>query len=140
MSGFVLRKNIIFDWSGSKFRIDRLHENGDVVLERFADGLISVITRQVLLTAYRKGEITAAVESGTSTPPIKVFSRPLDELSELVQQEVTRRRHYLQAICDAGHLVFTKAHLGPVIRHAAAEIGDPKPPSVTSIYRWHHRY
>ena len=59
MTGFGLRKNIVFDWSGSKFRIDRVNENGDVVLERLADGLISVLKRQVLLTEYSEGKILA---------------------------------------------------------------------------------
>jgi putative transposase len=141
MTGFGLRKNMVFDWSGSKFRIDRLHKNDDVVLERLADGSISVFKRQALLTEYREGKITAVSErEAGATPTVKVFSRPLDELSEVVQMEVTRRRHYLQAICDAGSVVFTKAHIEPLIQRVAAEIDDPKPPSTTSIYRWHLRY
>lgn len=141
MTGFGLRKNMVFDWSGSKFRIDRLHENGDVVLERLADSSISVLKRQVLLTEYYEGKIAAVAGCETSaTPTTRVFSRPLDELSKFVQLEVTRRRHYLQAICNAGSVVFTKAHLEPLILRAAAEIDDLKPPSTTSVYRWHLRY
>ena len=141
MTGFGLRKNIVFDWSGSKFRIDRVHENGDVVLERLADGLISVLKRQVLLTEYSEGKISASAASENDvTPKTKVFSRPLDELSKCVQLEVIRRRHYLQAICNAGNVVFTKSYLDPLILRAAAEINDPKPPSTTSVYRWHLRY
>jgi len=130
-----------FDWSGTGFRIDRLQANGDVLLERVEDGCISIVQREQLLAEYRQGNISARVSVSDSEPQAeKVFSRPLDELSQQVQQEAARRRHYLHAIIDHGRPVFTKDYLSPLILRAAAEIGDEKPPGVTSIYRWYRRY
>ena len=51
MTGFGFRKNILFSWSGANFRIERLHENGDVLLERSVDGVMSVQTRKGLSIA-----------------------------------------------------------------------------------------
>lgn len=141
MTGFGFRKNIVFSWSGANFRIERLHENGDVLLERTEDGVMSVQTRKGLLTNYREGKIAAVahVEIG-ATPAIRSFSRPLCELSTTVQHEAARRRHYLQSVCAAGHVVFTKTRLWPLILVAAAEINDAQPPSTTTVYRWYRRY
>jgi putative transposase len=141
MTGFGFRKNTVFSWSGTNFRIERLHENGDVLLERAGDGVMAVHTRKNLLTEYREGKIAAVAHVEIdATQTIKSFSRPLCELSGAVQQEAARRRHYLQSICSAGHVVFTKTRLWPLILLAAAEINDAQPPSTITVYRWHRRY
>jgi putative transposase len=141
MAGFGLRKNMHFDWNGAGFMIYRLQPNGDVLLEGIADGCISIVKREQLLDEYRAGNISArepVVDAGYTSQ--KVFSRPLDELSKEVQQEVVRRRHYLQAIFNQGRPIFTKEYLSPLILRAATEIGDEKPPGVTSVYRWCRKY
>jgi putative transposase len=141
MTGFGFRKNIVFSWSGANFRIERLHENGDVLLERTVDGVMSFQSRKGLLTEYRDGKIAvvAPVEID-ATQTIRSFSRPLCELSATVQQEAARRRHYLQRVCSAGPVVFTKTRLWPLVLLAAAEINDAQPPSTTTVYRWYRRY
>jgi len=83
MVGFGLRKNMAFDWNGTGFRIDRLQSSGDLLLERIEDGHISIVQRDQLLAEYRLGKISAKVlVSGGESPTDKVFSRPLDELSQ----------------------------------------------------------
>lgn len=142
MNGFGFRKNTVFDWSGSAFRIDRMQENGDVLLERVDGGLISIERLDHLLSEYREGRISASANDSVRTVPDedKVFSRPLDELSSQVQDEVRRRYRYLQAIF--GHddkVVYTKELLTPLIHCVAEEMNDQKPPSATTIYRWNRR-
>ena len=38
MRGFSLLKNMVFDWDGALFRIDRVSPNDEVLLERLDDG------------------------------------------------------------------------------------------------------
>jgi putative transposase len=140
MAGFGLRKNMAFDWNGTEFKIDRLQANGSLLLERIHDGYLSIVERDHLLTEYRLGNISSKLLSSEEDSANKVFSRPLEELSQDVQLEAARRRHYLQLIIDQGRPIFTKSYLHPLIIRAAAEIGDVNPPSVTSIYRWYRRY
>jgi putative transposase len=141
MNGFGFRKNTVFEWSGAGFRIDRIHANGDVLLERLTDGTNLIERHDRLLAEYREGNISAGVPREIAKPRAeKVYSRPLDELSNEVQQEVVRRMHYLHAIFDQGKPVFTKAYLLPLISRAAENIDDKRPPSVTSIYRWYRRF
>lgn len=141
MNGFGFQKNTVFDWSGTAFRIDRLQKNGEVLLERIVDGLVSIERLDHLLAEYRDGRIsTSGYRDRSVQHDDKVFSRPLDELPCQVQDEARRRYHYLRAIfgqeCKA---VFTKEFLKPVIQSVAEQMGDKNPPSVTTIYRWHRR-
>lgn len=141
MNGFALRQGMAFDWNGTGFRIDRLQPNSDVLLERVEDGQLSVVPRDQLLTEYTQGRISArSADAGTDTISQHVFSRPLEELPEGVLRATSRRRHYLRKILEHGDIVFTAAYLKPLIRAAATEIDDPKPPSVPTIHRWYSRY
>lgn len=140
MAGFGLRKNMVFEWRGGTFRIDRLQPNGEVLLESVNGGSLSLVKRQELLDDYAKGFISA---STTEEPPhkaIPTYSRPLDQLPVEVQKEAKRRRHYLEAICAEGKPVFTPDYLVPIIEQVAKAISDAKPPSVITIYRWHKRF
>jgi putative transposase len=141
MAGFSLHKNMIFDWQGAEYRIDRIQPNGDLLLERLSDGCLSVVSRESLLAEYREGNISARkVESSSTTALVPTFSKPLDELAEHVQAKVVRRKQYLEKILTYGDPVFTKAYLKPLINQIAAEIGDANPPGVTTVYRWYRRY
>ncbi|WP_211473232.1 Mu transposase C-terminal domain-containing protein [Collimonas humicola] len=139
MRGFTLLKGVVFEWNGAEYRIERLQSSGAVLLERTEDGQLSLVVGDQLLAEYGQGHIsTRATSPRIGTPPI--YSRPFDELSPSVQKETTRRKYYLQAILDGGSFVFTRAFMLPVIAGLAEKIGDPNPPSVVTLYRWHARY
>ncbi|MGZ0077502.1 Mu transposase C-terminal domain-containing protein [Methylomonas sp. YC3] len=143
MAGFALHKNRVFNWDGTAYRIDRIQPNGDLLLESTNDGHFSVISREQLLTEYGAGKISAKtvdVASATTTSLVPSFSRPLDELSEGVRNAVKRRKYYLESILDHGDPIFTPEYLKPLIGQAATEIGDLKPPGVTTVYRWYRRF
>jgi putative transposase len=141
MPGFGLRKNLVFEWNGTCHRIDRVQPNGEILLERTEDGVLSIAGQDVLLRAYSAGEIKAfpAYTNGRDGG-VPTFSRPLDELSDAIQNEVARRRHYLQTILSLENVVFTKRRLQPIILEAAEQISDPHPPSTITLWRWYRRY
>lgn len=139
MAGFGLRKNTVFDWKGSSFRIDRLQPNGEVLLESINGGTLSLVPRQQLLDDFAQGLISAATSTEQATQTMPSYSRPLDQLSQEAQRETKRRRSYLEAVCADRKPVFTPDYLEPIIEQVAEKIGDTTPPSVTSVYRWHKR-
>ncbi|VVD60791.1 Mu transposase C-terminal domain-containing protein [Pandoraea cepalis] len=140
MTGFALRRNMAFDWNGTKYRIDRLPTNEDVLLERVEDGQFSVVRRDQLLAEYGQGHISAAPLASAGDAACEIFSRPLEDLPAPIRQAFERRRHYLQTILDAGKPAFTKAYLRPLILMAAGQIGDDNPPDETTVYRWYRRF
>lgn len=140
MTGFALRRDLVFDWNGTKFRIDRLPTHGDVVLERVEDGKFSIVERDHLLREYGCGNISAVAPVRVSEASNLIFSRPLEDLPASVRQGYERRRHYLHIILDAGKPAFTRAYLRPLILMAAKQIGDDHPPCETTVYRWYCRF
>lgn len=139
MAGFGLRKNTVFEWKGGTFRIERLQPNGDVLLEAENSGVLSVVPRQHLLKDFAQGLVSTKTIVPATPQALRTYSRPLDELSEKVRHELHRRRRYLAALFEEGTPVFTASYLSPIIEKVAHEIGDAKPPSAISIYRWHRR-
>jgi putative transposase len=137
MTGFSLRKGMVFDWNGSAFRIERLQPNNDLLLERLDNAQISIQTSDQLLSEYSRGCIHVYPAKAT-TRSVPVFSRPLDELSEAIRRELQRRQHYVQAYLDTPGAVF--ALVRPLIKQVAIRIGDESPPSATTLYRWTSRY
>jgi putative transposase len=140
MAGFVLRKNMAFEWNGARFRIDRFQANGDLLLERVDDGQFIGVTRTELLSEYAKGNVAASVVLRiVEVDGVPLYSRPLQELPHAIQQEVRRRQHYVRSVLSHGRPIFTRAYLTPLLRHAAAELDEKKPPGITSFYRWYRR-
>lgn len=138
MAGFSLRKNMVFEWNGASFRIDRLQPGGDVLIEAMESGALSFATRKQLLEEFARGRIAASPISTKAEP--HSFSRPLEDLPENMRKEFHRRRRYLQAMTQDGTPIFTKEFLRPIIDQVAKELEDPKPPSPTSLYRWYKRH
>jgi len=131
---------MVFDWNGTKFRIDRLQANEDVLVERVEDGKFSVVRRDQLLTEYGQSHISAAPPAFASGAANQIFSRPLVDLPAATRQAFERRQHYLQTILDAGRPIFTRGYLKPLILMAAEQIGDAKPPAEITVYRWYRQF
>lgn len=140
MAGFGLRKNMVFDWKGATFRIERLQPNGEVLLEAINGGVLSLVKRQQLLDDFAQGLVSAAVATESIGTARASYSRPLDQLSEDAQRAVKRRRRYLEAITADGTPVFTPDYLRPILQTVATELGESKPPGVTTVYRWYRRF
>lgn len=141
MSGFALLKGMVFNWDGSNFRIDRLQPNGDLLLERAIDGYVISVPREQLLKEYSLGKIsTQQLDPVELSEALPTYSRALDDLPKSVRAETLRRWQYVQEIITRNGLIFTPQIMGPFIAEVAAKIADPRPPSVTSLYRWYRRY
>lgn len=100
MTGFSLRKNMVFSWNDEEFRIDRITPGGDTLLECVAKGSLSVVPGEQLLAEFGKGQISAKTKDLDLPDAERLrFSRPLAELPEKIRLEVTRRMRYVEIIC-----------------------------------------
>ncbi|MTD33057.1 integrase catalytic domain-containing protein [Paludibacterium denitrificans] len=141
MSGFALRKSMTFEWDGTAFRIDRLPSDGSALIERLSDGQFSTVSRHQLLQAFGAGKIrTLSQEKNQPTVPDRIFMEPLASIPEHLQKEARRRHQYLQAIADAGVAPSSKIELRDVVTECAEQIGDLKPPSRATIFRWYRKF
>jgi putative transposase len=140
MAGFALRKNMVFDWNGVGFRIDRLPPDGMAVVEHVESGAMQIVPTATLLAEYRAGCLSARSLNPPPDHPARVsFSRPLSDLPPHVLREVVRRKAYVDGILEHGAPVFTPEYLCPLIEVVAQAISDNKSPSATTAYRWYCR-
>lgn len=142
MNGFAFRKYMIFDWAGTRYRMERLQPDGEILLERIEDGQLSIVTREHLLKEYRAGSIQAIVDGAVAPDeraPGNVYSRPLVDLTPLQRKEMERNCAYLRGVLEHGQPVFTAGYLKPILADIASQIGDPSPPSVVTFWRWYRR-
>lgn len=136
MNSFALRKNATFEWKGAPCRIRELTPDGDVLVETLNSGGLTIARQAELLADYAAGLVTPTVASSRPQSAPAIFSRPLEDLPSGARAQIARRLHYLRVIHEAGTPVFTPTYIKPLIIKAAETIEDPKPPSVTAIYRW----
>lgn len=139
MNGFSLRTNLVFDWDSVAHRIDRLPPNGTVLVERVEDGELKLVQREELLREFSAGRISTE-GVGSLTPKVCLYTRPTADIPEKDREEMRRRWTYLEAMTDAGGPVFTPEFAQPIVERTAKQLADSRPPSVTTLYRWHCRY
>lgn len=140
MTGFAFRKNATFEWNGALFRVREITPNDELLLEALNSGELSVVQRQVLLAEYAAGTLRARSARPRDPSEPLVYSRPLSELEPHVRAQVERRHHYLRAVCSEGEPVWVDRYLRPLVSMAALEIGDARPPTATTLYRWFKKY
>lgn len=83
-----------------------------------------------------------AADGGSLSPettPSFLDTRPFDAYPEATQSEALRRRAYLDALerRDPKTRNYTRPYLSELARSVALSLGDPTPPSASSLYRWH---
>jgi putative transposase len=139
MLAFSLKKNLVFSWCGNTYRIDRLQPK-ELLIEKMDSAQMSLISKDRLLAEYSSGNITVAANNLVAVDNIPCFSRPLSELPEITIKRVSLRQRYVEAVFAHGESpLSTKVH-AKIIKVVSVEIGDSKPPSPITLYRWCRRY
>jgi len=139
MSGFALRQNMAFEWNGVPHIIERLTPQQQAIVLRETDGQTRICAFDDLLSAYSEGQI-AVPELASAKQRVRSYSRPMADLPSHLQQEIKRRLAYLEGLEEHGSYVLTPQSLAPIIAQIARQLGDPKPPSPSSVYRWLSRF
>lgn len=120
-----------------------------VVVRRLTDGSIQMeaddgelwnAREAETLRLCQTGQLTIDLENSPVHAPPVMTTRELSTYSMPIQQRARRRVAYLQRLLAEGELHFSAKAIIPRIQRIATELGDPNPPSPTSIYRWHCRY
>ncbi|MCL7751796.1 DDE-type integrase/transposase/recombinase [Guyparkeria hydrothermalis] len=127
-------------YRGGIWHIDSSDPNTQVLrLRRLSDGqVISMPMKEAVELLVREAiEFVSYEEATTTTPNVSHWvladfaSKPAEQ-----KKKGLRRLKYVQAVNELNLESFTEKTLTPVIANVAKEIGDPKPPSWISLYRW----
>lgn len=88
-----------------------------------------------------------AIKNGTAFRTVPLGEAPFDTSSSSASisscppsVKASPNSPYVQGILAYGSPIFTRKFLTPLIQEVAAKRGDPKPPSVPTLWRWIRRY
>jgi putative transposase len=100
------------------------------------------MTEAEVMSKYVSGEFVVDVETLPSEGPAchVLVPRDLSTFPAKDQQEALRRHKYLLKLPEIGPIRFSEHYLTEMIAKVAAELGDPSPPSLSSIFRWKQKF
>lgn len=123
-------------FDGAEFKVEQCEPNGQMLLRNVETQALFLHSREELLNAYRESRLLLAAPTQASG-----FShRPLSDLPPSVCAYLRRCKHYLDAAMATDFTAYPSRNLRAIISKVAAEIGDPKPPAESTVYRWYKRY
>jgi putative transposase len=130
-------------WQGVRYQIVDGREAGEVQLRDCAKGFTRMASIGQMRIAYARRELRFQVagESKSTEPSahtqLALSSRPFSSLSEKTQARTRRQRDYLRRLDDCGVVRFDRrGQIERSVAAVAAELGDSRPPSRSTIYRW----
>ncbi|PJX27919.1 hypothetical protein CAP48_01655 [Advenella sp. S44] len=135
MNGFEFQKNCRFEHDGMAYLVMRINPDKSIVAERIGDGQVSCWASDELLKAFTEGTLKF-LDSVTNVELGSYYQRPINDLNEDIKSELERRKIYVVAIRKAAPSVNTPETFIPILNAVAQRIGDPRPPSFTTLYRW----
>ncbi|MBA5607379.1 transposase family protein [Duganella sp. FT3S] len=140
MIRFTFRKGLRFNERQRTWTLIRRLANQKLQLEDEA-GEIVTYTEPELLSRWLKRELV--IDESCLSDPDSVFRiatpRDLATYPESIRTESLRRLKYVVAL-DGCPVTSVRQRLQPQINKIAAMIGDPKPPSPMTLYRWLKSY
>lgn len=141
MHTFIFKTGLVLIWQGCEVRVERMEQDGQILLQRTQDRQLQLVSQQELLAAYANGRLIASdgVAEPCAASMVPSWHRPLIDLPAPILAEVTRRKHYLDWLREFGDFDFVRETLNPLLAKAAEEIRDATPPSTTTVYRWYKR-
>ncbi|WP_193087953.1 Mu transposase C-terminal domain-containing protein [Advenella sp. FME57] len=135
MNGFGFQKNCRFERDGMAYLVMRINPDKSIVAERISDGQVSCWASDELLKAFTEGTLTFLdpVSNGESGSH---YQRPITDLNDDIRSELERRIAYVSAVREVAPSVHTLGTFTPIVNAVAQRIGDPRPPSFTTLYKW----
>lgn len=140
MKVFSLRVGTHLILSERRYQVSKIIENNECLLEEIATGRSRIVAYSALLQAWSDGELSFFGAGETPPESTDRNTTTLGQLPEDEQQDVRKRRHYVTTAERRLGLHPNRRHLDMAIAHAANEIADPSPPSVSTVYRWWRRW
>lgn len=138
---FLARGTLVL-WDDRSFVLDGRTSDGRLTLRDEEFGDYRTCTLEELAQAVAGGKARIAPARGSRTLPddlVRRLSGNLAALPEAVQKDLVRRKAYVVAV-ERMPGARKREEMAIVVAKAAAEIGDQKPPAVSTVYRWAKDY
>jgi putative transposase len=139
---FRPHQNVVIN--GNIFTVLRSLPNHNWQLEHHATGELRNASEEELLALFFKGDLTFPVHEVSAYPAdkkaIDKLNRDLSTYPAELVERAQRCLHYLRAIDAAQPMSITPSVVTPIITTISERIGDPHPPSFSTVYRNYRRW
>lgn len=110
-------------------------EGGACYLERKSDLAVVMRSKKELMTAFYQGDL---IIHGRDASKLNNSRSEIDlnGLDDKSQEAALRKYHYVKIAREMHGERISKTYLNEVIHLGAEMLGDERPPSISSVYRW----
>lgn len=138
---FSFKRGLRFFEGFVSWTVNRRLETGKLQLED-EKGELKNMTEAEVMKKFVEGEFVVDAETVPSEGPAChiLVPRNLSNFPEKEQKEALRRQDYLKRLSEIGPIRFSSKQLSEMIAKVASDIGDPSPPSLSSVYRWDKKF
>lgn len=143
MNRIQLKKGLHLLLHGQEYSVEKRLPNGEVYLKNVLTNAISIPKETTLTQLLFRGELQFSDSNGSqATPETKkqLSHRDFTQLPEALKKEAKRKYSYVSRVVESTPNKQTAKTLEPVIDRVSKEIGDRKPPSWLTLYRWYKSY
>ncbi|MDP1627393.1 Mu transposase C-terminal domain-containing protein [Parvibaculum sp.] len=131
MTGKLLAPSEKVELRGKSWVVVDVNEDGDTILQSSENGRYLAVSELELKIAYKNGDLKPTPGGRGSNKK----TTDLLDLPQKYQEELQRRRDYLRLL-QARTKNPGRDELERNIKIVGSVLGDPKSPSVSTIYRW----
>jgi len=118
------------------YRINRIYESGECVLERESDLAIVQRSKVELMELFTVGRLHIDGKIMNEASTSNRIPIDLGSLSEDEQRKIYRKKEYVTGIQKILGEKPTKINIQQAIKRVAEYLSDPKAPSTSSVWRW----
>lgn len=143
MNRIKLKKGLHLLIHGQEYSVKERLPNGEVYLNNLLTNTNSKLKETTLTQLLFKGELQFINSDRFEVreQSKNVFNhRDFTQLPEALRKEAKRRYSYVDRVVKSTPDKQTAKTLKPVITEVSQEISDDKPPSWSTLYRWHKSY
>jgi putative transposase len=146
MSNYQLHIGLKYRRQGRIYSIEQALPNDQLGIKDILSGESLAITRGELLIGLFDGKLELIGDLnqndaiGDRHADLCVIDLNLHAEDDPLRLEVIRRSHYVNRVMGGPPVRWNKEDLEPIIRAVSEEIGDKKPPSWVTLYRWLRYY
>lgn len=141
MSGVRLRKGMLIRLRGREYTIEQRIANGDLQIRDVVLNTLTIVKETALIQSIFTGDLELYHWDGDFKAKRFIYeAADFTQIPEIFRNEAKRKHTYISRYYEALGQNRTREQAIEAIHQTAKEIGDIKPPSVSTFYRWLREY
>ncbi len=135
MNRVTFKQGLHFWLQHREYIIQEKRADGNLRIADVITNEISLLSEMQLMQFFLLGELE--FDTNSSITKLKTYQgADFSQIPEHLKIEAQRKENYIKEVLKQKIYTYTKSSLTPIIQQVSQKIGDDKPPSTTTLYRW----